>query len=289
LPNNVTTFIKTKIKGLIFKNFLIFVPVIFVLAYLTYLEDVDLVSSLFNIAGNIFFINNFLLILISLSFYTIFISILLYTIDLWSDIFRYKGDALKISVLHIFIFILIILLMIGIVMYIGLIIGTVADKIILKADFVNFNGILLINKWITLITFIVFLIADLTIFVTQKIIIKDIEGNKIHFDNDEIKNKTIKKAKNVAKFSLLSIFLINLPMIVVAIYTLIITNHIEMTEAFQFFYDKDLDLTIKMTKENFGLFIGGLETGIIIASILLSQLIFAVLKINWEFEEYIIS
>jgi hypothetical protein len=289
LPNNVTTFIKTKIIGLLCKNFIIFVPVIIVLAYLTYVEDFDLVKSLFNIPENIFVVNNFLLILVALSFYTIFISILFYIIDLWSDIFRYKGDALKISVLHIFIFILILLLMIGIVIYIGLIIGIVTDKLIVKADFVNFNGILLINKWITLITFMVFLIADLTIFATQKIIIKDIEGNKIHFDNDEIKNKTIKKAKNVEKFSLLSVFLINLPMIIVAIYTLIITNHIEMTEAFHFFYDKDLDLTTKMIKDYFGLFIGGLETGIIIASILLSQLIFAVLKINWEYEEYIIS
>ncbi|MCX6318592.1 MAG: hypothetical protein NTW29_14965 [Bacteroidetes bacterium] len=213
-------------------------------------------------------INSVFIIFVLIGLVPVLLNLAFYLIDTFDLVFNYKGNNKKIKRINFSSFIGICIL--------GVIITIFLFAIFTKQ--LTFIKIVEFNRWISLSIFAVFLVIDCLTWWSESI--EKLEESDIN--KKELHNKNISFSKN-------STFLINIPTFFIILLSLLFVHKLELLNYyFQFTDTKNfvIDLQINEKKDIIELFIVGIETGIIMTSIVFSQIIFYFIKTKWSYEVY---
>lgn len=211
----------------------------------------------FGIRNNQYHINNILLLFIIVSYFSLSANLFIYLIETESKAYNYRGSNTLFKKLNILSLIINLAVLIGIPVF------------ILRTT--NYDEIIHYNRYVSIIIFIAFTITDGLMWYQECLARKTLR--------DPIK---IKLCRNNIAFSRKSIALINFPALMILGFSLVFHNSIDNNAFFKNYFDGHDTYKI----ENFKLFIDGFETSVIFTSIIITQIVFAVLKIKWSYRKY---
>jgi hypothetical protein len=243
---------------------------------LDWLQDID---------GNKYQANNVLLLAILVSHLIVAISLWLYFKDTFGTVLHYKGrDDVFVGSL-----------MVRAMRWTGTArvfsVGYVA--LIVLASFwsaISFRFLIKGNKVVTIICFLIFVCVDKLLADAKGA--ENAEANEVHAkagtQPSAAENSRRACNENDIEFSRYSTFLINLPTIIITslVWWLgwFMENH--PTAFGAAFNSVSMTRVVVNSGLDWHLFIDGLETGAIVASLLLSQMIFALIKIRYHVKEH---
>ncbi len=213
--------------------------------------------SFYGIYDNEYHINNILLSFIVVSYILLFSNQFIYFLEAQSKAFNYRGSNTKFKNINLLCQFIDITVLIGIMIF------------ILKVN--GYHQIIAYNRVLSLSVFLAFSVTDILMWYQEFLIRKTLR--------DPLK---IRLCNNNISFSRKSMMLINFPAL--TILTLSFYLHCWIVDDpfyHSYFNGKDFE-----NIENFDLFIDGFETSIIFTSIIITQIVFAVLKIKWSFTKY---
>ncbi len=218
---------------------------------------VDQWLSQFGIHNNDYRINNILLLFIIVSYFSLSANLFIYLIETESKAYNYRGSNTLFKKLNVLSLLINLTVLIGIPVF------------ILRTT--NYNEIIHYNRYVSIIIFIAFTITDGLMWYQECIAGKTLR--------DPIK---IKLCRNNIAFSRKSIVLINFPALMILGFSLLFHENIDRNTFFKSYFDGHQICNI----ENFKLFIDGFETSVIFTSIIITQMVFAVLKIKWSYRKF---
>lgn len=216
-------------------------------------------------------INSIFIIFVLIGLVPILINLGFYLLDTYELVFNYKGNNKKIKVINKISFFGIMIL--------GVIISLFIYAIFQKN--LAFLTIVERNRWISLSIFGVFLIIDLFTWWSEIIEKKE----ETDLTKKEIHDKNVSFSKH-------STFLINIPTFSIILLSLFFVHKLEtLNYYFQFTDNMNflVDIHINEKKDIIELFIIGIETGIIMTSIVFSQIIFYFIKTKWSYEVFMLT
>ncbi len=211
----------------------------------------------FGIKNNDFHINNILLLFIIVSYFSLSANLFIYLIETESKAYNYRGSNILFKKLNVLSLLINLIVLIGIPVF------------ILRTT--NYDEIIYYNRYVSIIIFIAFTITDGLMWYQECLARKTLR--------DPIK---IKLCQNNIAFSRKSIALINFPALMILGFSLLFHYSIERDD----FFKKYIDGYETYKIENFKLFIDGFETSAIFTSIIITQIVFAVLKIKWSYRKF---
>lgn len=211
----------------------------------------------FGIQNNHFYINDVLLLFIVISYFSLFANLFIYLLETESKAFNYRGSNPLFQKLNLLSLFISLLILIGIPVF------------ILKTT--DYEDILHFNRYLSIFVFLAFTITDGLMWYQECLAGKTLR--------DPVK---IKLCKNNIAFSKKSILLINFPALLILSFAWIIHYCIAQDPFFK--TCKSCSTSVQI--ENFNLFIDGFETSVIFTSIVITQIVFAVLKIKWSYRKY---
>lgn len=236
----------------------------------------------FGIKNNEYHIHNVLLSFIIVSYLLVFINLLIYLIETQRKAIDYNGSNNLFKKINLGGQ----LVNLAVLITIGIFILRVSD----------YNDIIHFNRYISIGIFLAFALTDGLFWYQEFLERKTLEEQKLLIDKKQITEETrklietekenakikINQCSNNIAFSRKSILLINLPALLILSFSLYLITKIEDNE----FFMCHLNGTVLCTIEHFNLFIDGLETGVIFTSIIITQIIFSVLKIKWSYRRF---
>jgi hypothetical protein len=243
-----------------------------------------------SIPGSIYLTNNVLLLFILVGYAIVFFGLVLYFITILKLAHEYRGanqevsrasfDAMVSALAAALIAIIIVFI------FVSYIAGT-----FLGAANMQFRLIVEANKFITLICFLLFTAIDLLIVKSMSLELKEFRASKVS-DVAQYPNKRRLKSENIISFSLSSTLLINLPIIAMTILVWWLIHFVTTHPAsFEAIHDSifNINVPVPTRRIDWYLFLDGIETGMIAASVMVSQIIFLILKIRFQYREYTID
>lgn len=273
----------TKIRPLI-----IFAPLIVALWSLVRFNkgDSSLLLSFNQIHNNIFIVNDVLLAFILASYAIVFLGLCFYFWAAVTDLNTDAGPNSTIKRLNAFSLILLALVLLTLTLYL-LTMGVTClswwSQDIHEA--LNIETIVWLNKYLSLGIFSIFLIADLLAWKSQKLQQK--EYNKrlaLTSDNVDLKHSLAKKSDQI-HFSKDVTFLVNIPTVLLTGSMVLLTSYLDKADRFKGAVDHHLhflEVRHAVQSETFQLFLNGLEAGVIVCTIIYSQIIYLILRTRWE-------
>jgi len=198
-----------------------------------------------------------LIAFIMVSYVILFANQLIYLIEAESKALYYKGCDRLFRTLNLTSILIDILVLLSITLF------------IFKTS--NYYEILHYNRYLALGVFIAFSFTDVLMWHQEYLERKALR--------DPIKKRLC--SNNIA-FRKKSILLINFPALLTLCFSLFIHQWVEGNEFYLTFFNGIENSKI----ENFNLFIDGFETSFIFTSIIITQIMFAVLKIKWSYRRY---
>ena len=209
------------------------------------------------ITGNSLHIHNVLLAFILVSYFILFANQLLYFIGAEAKAFDYRGANKTFKRINL------ISLLIGVAVLIGI------PVFLFRTT--NYIDILDGNRYLSILIFLAFALSDGLMWYQECLA-------KNHFRDP----KKIRLCKNNIAFSRKSMLLINLPALTILSFSLYLHNQIEGNR----FYLSQLNGQEADMSVHFKLFIDGFETSLVFTTIIITQVIFAVLKIKWSYRKF---
>ncbi|MBK7305000.1 MAG: hypothetical protein IPI90_17610 [Saprospiraceae bacterium] len=241
----------------IFTTFPILICLGILIGYSLGVVPLDQWFNLLGISNNQFRISNVLIAFIMVSYVILFANQLIYLIESESKALYYRGCDRLFHKLNLTSILINILVLLSITLF------------IFKTS--NYHEILHYNRYLSLGIFIAFSITDGLMWHQEYLARKALR--------DPIKKRLC--SNNIA-FCKKSILLINFPALLTLCFSLFIHHWVE-ANGFYLTYFNGME---SMKIENFNLFIDGFETSFIFTSIIITQIMFAVLKIKWSYRRY---
>jgi hypothetical protein len=256
-----------------------FAPLIFIVFILIsasfYSEWIGIFNNFNNIEGNEFVLNNLLLLFIGLSYFTVIYFLFFFGVSTLIAAIKYKGDN---KTVQVFYGISILLLIIAFFIICGLV-GIVLLQIYTKFTYWTFEDTIKNNHYITLIVFIIFFFLDLQLYFISQIRSKT--------ETEPTKKQKLLSEMNLSKES---IWLIDIPMILISLFVIFLSHSISTNGIFNNLFDSRYSIQYQITDESpfkfvITSFTNGFETGMLIASIIFSQIIYTVLQIYHQYKD----
>lgn len=208
-------------------------------------------------------INSVFILFVYIALIPVLVNIVYYLNDSFELVFKYIGNNKAIKRLNKFSFFSILLIAIVTAIFI----------LLISIKYLSFHQIVEYNRYVSLAIFLTFLVIDILTWKSELIEKKENNGDSEHFDIN-------------ISFSKESTFLINLPTLLIISLSLIFTYQLEHIEFYKNIIDRSsflFDIQILVDKEIIELFINGIETGILMTSIVFSQIIFFFIKTKWDY------
>jgi hypothetical protein len=296
----------------IFEGLLIFAPLIVsTIAIIKYRTNTEgwfntIVSRFSYIDGNYYLVNNVLLAYIIAAYLTILIGFIFYFNGLHNDIFHYSGDNKFVVLLNkLSFYLLLFCVYTPLVVYILFLFVSCSGYIFIGNKIFNLHNLVLANKYLSILVFGIFLMTDSFTWLSN--LIQKEENQKL-LGSKETDTEIIRRIdhnNNDIDLAKVATYLINIPVFVLTMASVFFTQYLEGAERFKGIVNQQLHyIEIPRSLENlchigvqlggacsypkplngvlFDLFMNGLETGIITASIIISQFIFIVLRAKWK-------
>lgn len=250
----------------------------------------DKILTVFNrIDGNVYPIASALLLLVSAGFCVTGFNLFAYLVGVWREISRSgaqsHGHGWRVASFCGLISILALLVIYGV-----LFVLTMLGRIRSGEGQPWMTDLLSVGQAIAGISFLVFLAVDIFMYRSQ-MIRKDelqqrlaIAASEKHPDLD----MAIQENENDLSLSRRSIFLIDIPVILLNAFGLLLAGSFRTNENFQRFRDMQFPSHLvlrKLDPVTFQLAIYGLEVGLLAATLVVSQFAFASLLISWKYKD----
>jgi hypothetical protein len=259
------------------KQSISFAPTLLALTLIyEYKTQGSFVSELFQqfnrIGGNGYPLGSAVLLLVIAGFLSTFINLGFYFWDFWREITA--GESKKRGWL---LFAILSLGVNGMVLFLFiLLIAASVYNISRVSDNPSWLiDLLQISRWLAVIIFFFFLVGDFALYRSQKARETDITEDKLK-----------KRHANKMSLSRLSLALIDIPGLILACLLLAVIAMLKSNAAFHMYRMTEWPNHVvmeRMTDSVFELAVFGVEAGILAATLIVSQLIFAVLVARWQY------
>lgn len=271
----VATYIKRKWWKITAQFIVLIFPIIVGLCIV--LESPDWISSFtvfYENNNTIYVINTVFILFVFMSLLPILINMLFYLFDSSNQINSYIGPNKSIRNFHIISMVLIIFLAVSIFVFLmGLIWSIYSNQ-----QIINLANIIMFNSYLSIAIFSIFLLMDALAWKSGVIMHKE-----------KINCKTAFIVKRSAMESLL---FVDIPALLIVLSSIIFLSKLEDIDYFKSFLSdprvflKPVAVLLQNNqKEVIELFPNGIETGIIMASIIYSQILYFILKVKWDYIE----
>lgn len=241
------------------------------------LESPDWISSFtvfYEDNNTIYVINTVFILFIFMSLLPVLINMLFYIFDSSNQINSYRGPNKSIRNFHFISMLLIVLLVVIISAFIVLLTGSIYSN----KQIVNLANIIMINSYLSITIFSIFLLMDALAWKSGAIMHKE----KINCNLAFI----------VKRSAMESLLFIDIPALLIVLSSIIFLSKLGDIDYFKSFLSdprvflKSVTILLqKNQKEVIELFPNGIETGIIMASIIYSQILYFILKVKWDYIE----
>ncbi|HEX5626294.1 MAG TPA: hypothetical protein VFX48_09775 [Saprospiraceae bacterium] len=209
------------------------------------------------ITGNALHIHNVLLAFILVSYFILFANQLLYFIEAETKAFDYRGSNKAFKRMNLISLLIDVAVLIGIPVFLF--------------RTTNYIDILQGNRYLSIVIFLAFTLSDGLMWYQECLAIN-------HFRDP----KKIRLCRNNIAFSRKSMLLINLPALTILSFSLYLHDRIEGNRFYlSHLNGQDTDMT-----DHIKLFMDGFETSLVFTTIIITQMIFAVLKIKWSYRKF---
>lgn len=224
--------------------------------------------------NTIYIINTVFIIFVFMSLIPVLVNMVFCLISSSEQINEYKGSHKSIKNIHIISILLIVLLGGGISIFLAALIWSIyADQQVLKL-----NDIVWCNGRLSILIFFIFLVMDTLAWRCGKIM------------DSEQKNSD--KSFIIKKSAQESILFVDLPTVLIVSLSVFFLSKLGDIDYFKSFLSsphvflKPVTVLLQSNqKEVIELFPNGIETGIIMTSIIYSQILYFILKIKWDYME----
>jgi hypothetical protein len=259
------------------RQFLLFAPALLALGLIySYDGQPSWISNVFQrlnrLGGNEYPLGSAVLLLVVAGFLSTFINLLFYFRDVWSEVKSSTGECgrrWQFGAVCSLIINLVLLTVFGLLMTL-----TFFDLSMLNENTGWMPDLLKVARWLALTIFLVFLLGDISLYKAQRARARGLtaEAEKAHHDND-------------MSLTRLSMALIDVPSVVLALLVLYLINLLTGHQAFHAYRSSGWPqhvVLMRIPDENFELALYGVEAGILAATLIGSQLVFAVLVARWQ-------
>ena len=239
-----------------------------------------------NMPGSRYLTNAVLILFILVGYTIVLLGLVLYLSTIYEIAFEYKG-ANKITTRASF---TAMWLAVAAIILVFIFVSFIIANFIGVAN-IQFRYIVEINKVITLACFLLFTVIDLLIVKSKTLELSELQNIEGPIAAD-IRRKQYMKGENVISFSWSSTLLINFPIIAMTSLVWWLIHFISAHPAsFEAIHDSTLGLYVPVSTKrvDWFLFLDGIETGMIASSVMVSQIIFLILKIRFQYREYSIE
>jgi hypothetical protein len=237
------------------------------------------------IHGNTYIVSDVLLAFIVASYVIVFLGLCFYFWGVINDLNKYAGDSSWIKFLNAFSLILLLTVFVALSFYLfamyAICKGWVSQNV---HETLNIEIIVWLNKLLSFGIFSIFLLADLLVFIShtlqQKEITKllDSSPNDIHLQSSKAQNS------DQIHLSKSATFLVNIPTVFLTGSMLILTSYLSNADRFRGAVDHHLhfmEIQHVVKPEIFQLFLNGFEAGVIVCTIIYSQIVYVIIRTKW--------
>lgn len=281
-------YLKERGLGLALKSLALMAPVLAAIIFIHEYgpNEAQRLEPFGKIEGNTYSVNFVVIIFMLCSFVAVFLSLISYGIEAFSDLSDNSVNSKRVRILNG--------IAISVIFSVGLGLAVVTVMVILSASggiterwsLSRFETLMMMARWFAFVVFGAFMVVDLCFVVSQRI-----QRNSLNGNTAEMEWKRKKRTHNM-EFGINSILMINLPMLLVSGLVLWLNHELMSNVAFRAFHDltfgKPLTLP-RVADETYELFANGLDAGILSATVLLSQLIFVALQFQWGYKEFVLK
>jgi len=272
------------------KAALTFLPLLAVIKLLWTLiaGDNDSVLYYFNrIQGNDFVLADVLFACMFASYVTILFGLAIYLSDVMRGLDEHRGSDRTISVLSRCAVIVLGVVALALILYVVFVLLACFSVDLYGPLNLSFETFLRIDRWLSVGVFALFCAADLVLCYTQRRQRRQNLKELGSADQEELKRilKTrIRRNRALSEFSMCSVKLVNLPTLIVNCGMICLVEALERSDSLHWKVDGTLHfLRIEhLETSHYLLFLDGLEAGVITATIIFSQLVYATLKYRYE-------
>jgi hypothetical protein len=236
-----------------------------------------------NISDNSFVINDVLFIFIFASYTVVLIGLAIYLLGIIKDLSGYIGQGKVVRRLNTASLVLLLLLAAMLLIYLVLVFVASWWRI----EQLTVHGLILINKGLSLIVFVTFLIADLLGWRSQVVQERELDQSQRTGGADKSKcskeiSVQIAAAKILKKFSRDVTFFVNVPTLFLNVAIVLFTIYLDHSDRLRGMVDLQLHRYVSesdlVPNQVFYLFLNGVETGAIVCTIIFSQLVYLAIK-----------
>jgi hypothetical protein len=270
---------------IVVRPLVIFAPLIITAALLVRFNSgsSNRLLSFNRIYQNNYIINDVLLAFIVASYAVVFIGLFLYFWEAVSDLFKHTGDRSAIKACNAISLVLLFAVAITLVVYLAIMfvtcIGGWSEEI---HEFFDIDFIVLLNKCLSFGIFFIFFIADLLAWTSQWLQQKDSKDKLQSSPGDNNATTSLAIASEQIEVSKHVTFLVNVPTVFLTGCMLLLTAYLGSAGRFRGAVDPQLHFMEFQQRVHPGifhhLFLNGLETGVIVATIIYSQIVYLMIK-----------
>lgn len=269
---------------------LIFLPLFMAVLWLVLFNNGnDSLLSFNQIHDNVYIVNNVLLAFIVASYFVVFLGLCLYFVESIRDLNSYRGDSNTVKSLNTVSLISLAVALVALILYLAIIYITCSGSWSESThEYFDIETIVQLNKFLSLVIFSIFLVADLLAWKSQSLQKKENQRRVDAVPDDRQLKHLMEHISNQIQFSRHATFLINVPTLLLTASMVVLTSYISGGRRFWGKVDHHLHfMEVKDAVEHqiFVLFLNGLEAGVIVSTIIYSQLIYMIIRTNLELKD----
>lgn len=260
-------------------------------------ERTDLLLYFNRVTDNRFVITDLLFIGIFASYATIIIGLLVYLWDVTGDLADHRGRDLLVKFLGRSTLLIVCLVGAALVGYLVAIL-LACTGVDLSRDGLATQQFIELDRYLSVGVFAFFCLADFLSLCSQERQFRENTSQltkleAVEGDEDEVREikNNIEKNQALGRLSFQSIWLVNLPTVIVNIGMIVLAVYLERADRFHWEVQGDLHFfpIHRMWDTDYYLFVNGMDVGIITAVILFSQIVYAVLKYKYEIAQICVA
>jgi hypothetical protein len=243
----------------------------------------NLLLSFNRIYQNNYIVNDVLLAFIVASYAVVFVGLCFYFWEAISDLFKHSGERGAIKACNTISLALLFAVGITLIGYLAIMfitcIGGWSEEL---HEFFDIDFIVLLNKCLSFGIFFIFFIADILSWVSQRLQQKDCNDQLGNSPDDTNAKDSLGIASEQIEISKNVTLLVNVPTVLLTGCILLLTAYLGGAGRFRGAVDPQLHFMEFQQRVRPGvfhhLFLNGLETGVIVATIIYSQIVYLVIK-----------
>ncbi len=272
------------------KACIIFAPLILAIYYVREFESgkSDFLLRFNNIDGNTHLINNVLLAFIVASYLVVFIGLGLYLWSILFDLSGYIGNGRAVRLLNTLSLALLLIIAFALFFYLVVVAIACSSRV---PELVSFHQLVVTNKWLSFGVFFAFLVADVLAWRSQ--IIQEKENTTLmssYAQGTEPYKKFEKQLKLnglLKQYAKDTTVVVNVPTLILNGSVVLLTSYLDLSIRLRGMVDPQLHLyevKFGLQGEIYSLFLNGIETGVIVCSIVFSQLVYLFVKTRCDWK-----